>query len=158
MSPSNLRLATNRVDFDKNLVFEFFIMFSLFENALKETRFKTADRFYNAMPDWDEFACSIENLYFDLINNGVDENLVEAHRYLLNHPPGKQIYRDEILRFETPSKPADMKITVWISRLIRYVRNNLFHGGKFEYRRPRDTLLIQYSILILETWSELDPK
>lgn len=36
---------------------------------------------------------------------------------------------------------------------MRRVRNNLFHGGKLRYERPRDPELIQCSLIILEAWS-----
>jgi hypothetical protein len=46
---------------------------------------------------------------------------------------------------------------VWLSVLIRGVRNNLFHGGKIRYDRPRDTELIENCLIILEAWAHLHP-
>lgn len=153
MSPQILEEAFNRADFDRELAFKFFVIFSMFEHALKEAGFRHVGRNGDVHPDWDVFARSI--------NDGFDANnppeLKAAIEYFLNHPPKKQVFRDSRLEFEETDRIEGISDTEWLSLLIRRVRNNLFHGGKVNYDRHRDTLLIQFAIVILESWAICDP-
>lgn len=140
----------NRVDFDRELVFKFFTVFSLFEYALKNTQYK---HLRNGMVEanWELFVNNIPS--FHIIPRS---ELEEAVNYLINHPPKKQILdANNHLTFENNViRPNGLPDLVWLSRLIRRIRNNLFHGGKFRYDRPRDPELIQYSLVLLESWSQ----
>lgn len=152
MSPQILEEAFNRADFDRELVFKFFVMFSMFEHALKEAGFRQVKRNGDIQPDWDAFARSI-NDGFDADN---PPELKSAVEYFLNHPPKKQVFRDRRLEFGETDRAEGISDIEWLSLLIRRVRNNLFHGGKVNYDRHRDTLLIQFAIVILESWAEYD--
>lgn len=135
------------VDFDRELVFRFFTIFSLFEYALKKTGFVVGNR-EDAQPDWDKFAATIHGLY----DRDSSKEYIEARDYLLKHPPKKQVVvgREVVFR-NCPANRGDPE-TMKLSVYIRRVRNNLFHGGKFRYERPRDTKLIESSLTVLEVW------
>lgn len=153
MSPQILENAFNRVDFDRELVFKFFITFSLFEYALKEVGFRQPVKNDDAQPDWDSFARAISGEF----DAQVSPELSTAVEYFFRHPTQKQVVREDHLTFIQTRRPNKISDTEWLSILIRRVRNNLFHGGKFRYDRHRDTLLIQFSIVILESWAECRP-
>lgn len=152
MSTPFLDTIYHQVDFDRELVFKFFTIFSLFEYALKRAGFCTTGRSGEAQPDWEDFAKKIHPLF----NPQVSPELTIAVNYMLTRPVRKQILRNNSLVFTSRCRPQNKNDTVWLSILIRGVRNNLFHGGKFRYDRPRDPDLINYSLLILETWARLE--
>jgi hypothetical protein len=154
MTTPTLDEIYGRVDFDRDLVFKFFTVFSLFEYALKNTQYKRMNG-GKVEATWDEFVTDI-NAHFSPTPGS---DLALAKDYFLNSPPEKQIIdTNNQLTFEpNVVRPAGLSDIVWLSRLIRRVRNNLFHGGKFRYDRPRDPDLIKYSLIILESWAQLHP-
>ena len=144
----------NRVDFDRNLAFKFFTIFSLFEYALKNTQYK---HLVNGKVEakWDEFARDISPTF--LISPGSELEI--SVNYLLNNPPKRQILNTHNrLLFEDPVvRPTNItNDTIWLSLLIRRIRNNLFHGGKFEFDPARDTQLLNHALNILEEWAKLN--
>ena len=149
-----LQKAINRVDFDRELVFKFFVLFSMFEYALKEAGFsKSRKQDQGVSPDWKRFA----NVIYPHFNANLSTDLQTAVSYYLNNPPMKQVIRQKNLWFEAVSRNHEND-TEWLSVLIRQVRNNLFHGGKANYKYDRDTPLIHHAITILEAWAVLEPK
>lgn len=152
MSPQILEEAFNRADFDRELAFKFFVIFSMFEHALKETGFRQVKPNGDVNPDWDAFARAINGQF----NPNASPELNTAVNYFINHPVKKQVFRNNRLTFSQTPRPQNISDTEWLSLLIRRVRNNLFHGGKVNYDRPRDTLLIQFAIVILEEWAVFD--
>lgn len=156
MNPQILEEAFRRVDFDRGLVFQFFISFSLFEKALKENGFHQVRQNNSIEADWNRFANTID-VGFTIARNSPDhQELAIAVNYLLSKPPKKQVFRNDHIQFVNTGRSSDSD-TEWLAVLINRVRNNLFHGGKFSYDRPRDTMLIQSSLIILEEWANLNP-
>jgi hypothetical protein len=153
MSPQVLQNAFDRVNFDRELVFKFFTIFSLFEHALKQAGFTRVNPNGDVYPNWDTFAHAIDAQF----NIQANPELLTAVNYFVNHPTKKQVFTNNQLNFVLTQRPPNTSDTEWLATLIRRVRNNLFHGGKFKYDRYRDTLLIQFSIVILEAWAELNP-
>lgn len=156
MSPSILEEAFRRVEFDRDLVYKFFITFSLFEKALKEFGFRHVHTNEDIQPDWASFATKINEKFTSTRKSPDHQELETAVEYLLKKPPKKQVFRGGLIQFVECGR-SDESDTVWLSVLIRRVRNNLFHGAKFSYDRPRDSLLLQYSLTILEAWANSYP-
>lgn len=152
MSPQILEEAFNRTDFDRELAFKFFVIFSMFEHALKNTQFKKVSQNGTVEPDWDAFAQAINGQF----NPNASPELNTAVNYFMNHPVKKQVFTNNQLTFIVTPRDQNISDAEWLSLLIRRVRNNLFHGGKVNYDRHRDTLLIQFAIVILESWAVLD--
>ena len=157
MSPQILEDAFRRVDFDRELVYQFFITFSLFEKALKDFGFRQVLRNDDIQPDWESYATTIDGQFTSILNSPNHHELITAVNYFLNHPPKKQVFQNAHIRLSQTRRSQGMSDSVWLSVLIRRVRNNLFHGGKFSYDRPRDTLLLQFSLIILEVWANCHP-
>jgi hypothetical protein len=156
MSPHVLNYTFERIRFDKSLVFEFFIKFSLFENALKSSGFYKQSGRNGIKPNWEKFSEEIEQEFSRIYYLPYKHELNTAVQYFLDFPPRKQGIDGGELTFKD-NDLENKTLSEQLSILIRCVRNNLFHGGKFEYERPRDTLLIQFSIIILEEWAEIIP-
>lgn len=139
-----------QVDFDRELVFKFFTIFSLFEYALKAVGFRKGDE-KSVGADWESFAKEIQD-NFDPVTS---PELQQAVDYLLGYPTKKQVLSGDDLLFVDPGKVDHL--TIWLAILINRTRNNLFHGGKLKYERPRDTDLLGNSLIILESWAQLHP-
>lgn len=123
-------LAKDHVGPHGDLVYEFLVVFARFEFALKKCGFlqgKMDDD--DAKPNWDTFAAE-PSVKATFETTGTPE-VVNAVDELLAHPPTKQIVKagkwewDEGEIFQASRKAANVLL------LVRRVRNNLFHGGKF---------------------------
>ena len=152
-----------------DLVFRFFGMFSRFECALKHCR-----RFVRqggklvaepdwrvANPDWLEFAKLIRGEFADCRAT----EFVAARAYLLRHPPKTQVLSaDKTLGWEETHREPDEWEEGYVLRLVRTIRNNLFHGGKYplpegavdEAARNRD--LLQAGLVVLDLCLSLSPE
>ena len=150
MNTPFLNQVYERVDFDRDLVFKFFTIFSLFEYALKKAGFRQGNE-KSVEADWESFAKAIHN-HFDPSNS---PELQQAVDYLLTHPTKKQIVHGGNLLFVNSGVVNHQ--TIWLATLINRTRNNLFHGGKFRFDRPRDPELLKSSLVILESWARLNP-
>lgn len=111
------------------LVLKFFANFSAFECALKQAHFVRGDKNNNAVPDWDRFADTLNGQLAAL----KDRDFINAKLYLLKEPPKKQMFTksNKGVRWEENSKRSTETDERYLLRLVRDVRNNLFHGGKY---------------------------
>jgi hypothetical protein len=134
---------------DRMLAWHFFIFFSRFEYALKRSGqyLKNGD----AQPNWDKFASDHESRF----NQRASPEVLGAVDYFLHSPPRKQLARDGALGWSEPQEYNGVGPRLcWLLRAIRYVRNNLFHGGKFplipisDPSRDRDLLL--HAMVVLQ--------
>lgn len=127
------------------LASELFHVFSRTEYSLKATGFNNGDGAAEA--NWRKYALAVENLI--AIPNS--PQLKEAIDFILNAPPKKQVIRNGLIEWEetepTTNSQAD-KLLIYVRR----VRNNLFHGGKFNghwFAPERSEALLQSSLVIL---------
>jgi len=116
-------MQRNAIDAElTNLAFDFFFRFSRFEFALKENGYLMShEPGTNAEPGWGEFVAKHSSKYKCCVNA----------LQLLASPPEKQVVANgEALSWRTVGLDdcrSDLEKTV---RLLKTVRNNLFHGGK----------------------------
>ena len=158
MLPSETRV-------DRDLLLNFFLTFSRFEYALKASRlFKRTSpqridpsRPTEAQPDWDRFALSLR-CAFQLDRT---ETLKQACEFILDSPPLKQIIINDAVSWETPVRPSHESDVEFLLRMVRCVRNNLFHGGKHNNEVHEDTerteKLLKSSLTILDECLALSP-
>jgi hypothetical protein len=116
-------------DEDSPAVSSFFRYFSRFEYALKRSGYVRQG--YDSEPavDWGRYARQIERVY----TRDLDEHFEAAVTVFLSEPPRRQQLSDggEIywLPIEFRSRDSEAwRVLTW----LRAVRNNLFHGGKFD--------------------------
>ncbi len=129
----------------ETLAHEFFRRFSRMEYALKKSGFcKGNEKRVDA--DWNRFANSIRG------ELETDPMLRNAVAYLTKHPPKKQCRMKNKLKWTLV--PPHKHLTSELIECAKRVRNNLFHGGKFDGRRwfmpERDALLFRHSLVVLE--------
>lgn len=140
---------------EPEMVCTFLAVFSRMEYALKSTRFASGDE-RSVKPAWDAFANEVNEQFLRLDN----QQLVDARNYLMTHPPRKQILVGHRVRFEEQNIDKKQAETQQILLMVRTVRNNLFHGGKYlpngEQEVNRNQLLIQHSLTVLIACLELN--
>lgn len=146
---------TNHPQLD-DVAHRFFRQFSRLEYALKATG-KLVRKDGPAEASWAEFSDLIDKQFSSLLSTS--EPLSRACDYILSSPPKKQVARaGDIAWSDAP--PHAKSTTELVHRYVCRVRNNLFHGGKFnaEWFDPeRSKELIEHSITILEHSIRLSP-
>lgn len=129
-----------------NLSVQVFRKFARFEYALKAAGFHYGEG--DAKPNWERYACSIGST----LEKPDTKELQEAIPYILKHPPKKQVIKNDVIDWDEV-KPDHRSQTDLILLYVRRVRNNLFHGGKFDghqLERVRDYDLLRHSLTILK--------
>jgi hypothetical protein len=137
------------------IITEFFIAFARFECALKKSGYTNGGNYF-VTPNWDRFISSIRTNYNKTKPNG----LSDAIDYIINQPPRIQILFDGKLDWRPRIfKSGDDEIAK-LKQSICDIRNNLFHGGKFQGNYEEDIsrnfILLNHSITILNFWLTLD--
>ncbi|NPD44253.1 hypothetical protein [Lentimicrobium sp. S6] len=153
---NTIRLKTiisKQIPKSKSILFDFFITFARLECALKNTeRFLKPNK---AEVNWDEYAKFLSGP-FKVENSDEIKNAVN---FILNAPPRKQANNEGYLVWEEGIVDNNASLTYKLSIYIRRIRNNVLHGGKFngDYNpESRNYKLINYSLIILNNWLELD--
>lgn len=136
------------------LAIEFIAVFSRMEHALKSTLYATGN-IQRVEPNWDRFANDID-AEFKAIDN---PSLTEAVKFILSEPPRKQILGDDGVQFVDQTIDCNQRTTQQALLMVRTVRNNLFHGGKYlpdgEIDEGRNKRLVEASLLILNACCKL---
>ncbi len=137
------------LNINKDLVTGFMIMFSRFEYALKKSHYCKKGLSGEAGPDWFEFAKDHDNLF----ETEKNPNLKAAIQYLLQNPPKRQVVNNDG-RLDWKKRKLNSKALLEnLVCSVNGVRNNLFHGGKFESGSvedpARNTMLLENCIIVL---------
>lgn len=130
-----------------------FRQFARFEYTLKATGHHNGEG--AAQPNWRRFAEAIDGDFAKVDG----EEFAEALAYFREHPPKKQVVRNGVLDWEDTEPQTDLEADR-ILLYVRRVRNNLFHGGKFNgrwFEPQRSAELLQHSMAILDRCLELSP-
>jgi hypothetical protein len=139
------------------LITEFFISFSRFECALKESGFTNGGA-NSVTPNWDRFVSNIKSKYYLpkslQINDAID--------YIIGQPPKIQILINGRLTWRNRVFSSGDDEIIKLKLSICDIRNNLFHGGKFQgiYEEDvsRNYMLLRSSITILNYWLTLNTR
>lgn len=134
---------------DRDLVCEFFAVFSRFEFSLKEAGFYRNNR-GQIEPAWWGYAEKVEKL----VVIEPDSPLDKAVNYLCDVPPMFQV---DALHWEHRELHGGGRFGQAIDA-AKQVRNNLFHGGKHTPHSPagRDNKLVASSLVILHACLQAD--
>jgi hypothetical protein len=142
---------------DRNLAWHFFVFFSRFEYALKRDPRYLMPGTGDALPNWDRFASD----HAASFNASSPHAVVTAVAFFKASPPRKQLRGGGNMSWSEPIQHNERDpLLIWLLRVIRVVRNNLFHGGKFPMLQvsdpSRDRELITNAIVILDACLKLD--
>jgi hypothetical protein len=102
----------------------------------------------NPKADWGTFAAQVIAV-FDVPPNQETEDAIQ---YYLTHPPKKQVLLDGALSW-SETLPDHQSQAELVLRLVCRVRNNLFHGGKFNgrwFNPKRSEELLRRGLVILQ--------
>ncbi|HIH7261279.1 hypothetical protein ACM7T9_00240 [Pseudomonas aeruginosa] len=130
-----------------HLAFRFFKIFAQFEYALKAMGYGRASRNDAAEADWDRFS----NEVGVVLLGEQDANIAGAVEYLFQNPPKRQVWVNGMAEWREVGNDERSPQTLFAH--IRRVRNNLYHGGKFNDRwlaPDRSIELISNSLLLLD--------
>lgn len=143
---------------DRTRVFRFLATFSRWECALKHNGFARVGAYGQVEPDWRAFAIAHDTEFATLKT----PEFFAARNVLLSNPPDREeLQGGQVAWVTNPRRQAETADTDYLLRVVRDVRNNLFHGGKF-YGGPapeldRDRELIDSAVTILEIGASLHP-
>lgn len=142
---------------ERELVLEFFALFSRFEYALKRTG-RLVRNNPKATADWDSFANDLRGTF-----GGVaDQTFQDALTFLAAAPPKTQIVDGNDLDWRDTPRTQNEHDEGYTLRLVRVIRNNLFHGGKFPMRPvadpARDKELLEAAIVVLNQCLRLNDR
>ena len=143
---------------DEGLVFDFFWAFTTIECAMKHAGILKVREGSDAIEaDWDQFAT-------DLVNYGTERSL--KFRQAARSLQQVRIQRLALIEKRPVWRPVErgrMGEVEFTLYLLRLVRNNLFHGGKYEFGAPaeqveRDTNIIRAALSVLDQCFEHHPR
>jgi hypothetical protein len=137
VDPSDLHL--------NQLAGQLFQVFSRTEYALKASGFNNGDG--DAQANWRRFALAVEGL----IANPPSIELREAVDFIFGAPPKKQVIVAGLMQWVVSEPQTDSRADKLLI-YVRRVRNNLFHGGKFNghwFAPERSEPLLRHSLTIL---------
>jgi len=154
--PDATLMNLDNLKISRDLLLQFFLVFSRFEYALKNSGFVQAGQSRknetapSAEPNWNAFARSIANLF----TKGHNTDLNQACEYFLINPPMRQVLINGNVMWDTTEPDLSLGETERLLLLVRRVRNNLFHGGKFSNEAfediDRQERLLKGSLLVLK--------
>lgn len=127
------------------LAAEFFRVFSRTEYALKASGFNKGEG--PAEADWGGFARAVEAF----VANPGTPHVVEAVAFILQEPPKKQFIECGQIVWRKIAPNTDSNADA-LFQYIRRIRNNLFHGGKFNgnwFAPERSERLMKAGLMIL---------
>jgi hypothetical protein len=149
------RLIDSRVA-DRELVLQFFAYFSRFEYSLKRAGFLKSGA--KAEPNWDTYANTLRGRFADVH----DSVFRDAVTFLLKEPPKTQTVSGKSLDWRDTVQKEGEQHERYVLRLVRTIRNNLFHGGKYPlgpvHDVARDRDLLKAGIVVLGQCLELSER
>jgi hypothetical protein len=150
--------AVHAIAGDEPLVFMFFETFSRFECALKRGGFVRRGQHGSANPDWGRFADEVATG----LDAGTNPDFIRAKSFLLLEPPRRQVFVEpDSVEWEDNPRRQNEAEAQYLLRLVRDVRNNLFHGGKYpsgsESEVGRNAKLLRACLTVLDHCRSLNP-
>jgi hypothetical protein len=143
---------------DRDLVFQFFAVFSRFEYSLKRSGFLKAGE--RAEPNGDTYANSLQGSF-----GGIqDQAFRDAVAFLVTEPPSTQVVSGTDLGWKSTVQGNGEHHERFVLRLVSTVRNNLFHGGKYPHPLgpmddvARNRRLLEAGFMILVQCLELSER
>jgi len=149
--------AVSKLTVTPELALEFLAVFSRLEYALKVTEFrKTGDG--EAKADWSKFSLEV-GVVFDPHKN---EELSNAFAYITTEPLRFLGVKNGVLGWYDFSVPNNCSPIDKAILIIKQVRHNLFHGGKYAHDNKasadRDSKLLTSALLVLKEMKQVIPE
>ena len=154
-------MNTNEINFPnllllpEPLAFEFFWKFAAFESALKRAGYRTECK-DTVSSNWDKFGARYGEKALQ------STSFMHAARVLEKlNPLCQTVNEQDELDWRTVQRGKDSDVQ-FVLRLLKTIRNNLFHGGKYASRPmkeiARDEQLLRAGINLLHECYKLDTR
>jgi hypothetical protein len=137
-----------------NLAYNFFREFARYEYCLKATGLLENSR--AATASWTKYAAEVAQV----LEAPQTQDLEHAVAYFIDHPPKKQVIKGGLLDWDE-TLPDHTSKSELILLLVCRVRNNLFHGGKFNglwFEPQRSEDLMRHALVILSACGQAHSK
>ena len=139
----------NKLD---QLALKFFKLYAQYEFFLKENKY-FEERRGTIIVDWDRFVN--QQIGPDFLDKMGD--LRPSAEYILENPPKKQVVNENgvIIWSDVPNNERSVQV---LFGHISRIRNNLFHGAKFNgtwFSPERNLKLISDGVIVLECFKHL---
>ncbi len=136
---------------DGAAVIRFFYYFSRFEYALKRRGFKKVAGRFIVGAKWTSYVNTLAGIHYPTESIKV-KNAIEV---LCNHPVKRQL-KNLSWQSRRPITPFSFKRAL---EQVPYIRNNLFHGGKYmNSNATRDLQLLESAIYLMQYCLVNDPE
>lgn len=150
-------IAVSKLTVTPELALEFLAVYSRLEYALKVTRFRSIKE-GEAKADWSKFSLEVSDV-FDPRKN---EELSNAFAYITTEPLRFLGVRNGVLDWYDFSVPNNCSPIDKAIRIIKQMRHNLFHGGKYAHDNnasaDRDSKLLTNALLVLKEVQQKIPE
>lgn len=137
------------------LAIQFMAVFSRTEYALKVTTYAVGNE-SKVEANWDRFANTVNDALLAI----ADADVIAAREFLLANPPRKQVLSNSKVDFKDQVIDTAQRPTQQVLLVVRTIRNNLFHGGKYlpngEQEPGRNKELVTHALRVLVACSTLD--
>lgn len=133
-----------------DLACKFFREFARYEYCLKATGLREGTQSVKA--SWSKYAAEVTHV----IDAPQSQDLVAAISYFSDHPPKKKIVKDGVLDWDETLSDHKSKAELILLFICR-VRNNLFHGGKFNgrwFELQRSDEFMRHALVILRSCAQ----
>jgi hypothetical protein len=156
MDKAAAKILCERLHLERDLVLDFFCVFSRFEYALKRAGFAKKKR-DSVSANWVKFARYVTSRF----DADITPDLRGAIDYVKNNAPLTQTIDARGLGWHETKQSRNESDLEWVLRLVRTVRNNLFHGGRspewIGSDPDREIKLLRSSLVILEGCLDCHP-
>ena len=92
----------------------------------------------------------------------ITKDVIDAVKFLLDQPPRKQVLSGTRVEFRDCLPDENLPQVVQVLLMVRRVRNNLFHGGKYlpegKTEAGRDERLVACSMQVLKYCLNMAPE
>ncbi|EBB7292775.1 hypothetical protein CR650_21925 [Salmonella enterica] len=138
-------------ELDGAVVIRFFHYFSRFEYALKRRDFKKVSGRFIIGADWPGYVSTLDSIHYPTESIKV-KNAIE----LLCNSPVKRQLKNLSWQANRPINSLSFKRAL---KQVPYIRNNLFHGGKYmNSNATRDLQLLESAIYLMQYCLVNDPE
>jgi hypothetical protein len=143
-------MPKNKLD---KLAFDLFKIFAQYESSLKERGYFKVASGQKIIVDWDKF-----------VNEKIGESFLvkldskePSARYILENPPMKQVVNGHGKVVWQEVSNAEKSVQVLFGHISR-IRNNLFHGAKFNgswFDPDRSEILMKHALVVLKHFKDI---
>lgn len=142
----------------RELLLEFYWTYSALEYGLKRGGFLRSSHDGVASPDWNRFGVALRGSFTHVASPDFHQAVTE----IAELSPRRQVVRNGQLAWAAAQPRGADSVEEYTLKLLRTVRNNLFHGGKYPdataAELSRDRTILRVSVVVLGALPAMHPE